>query len=246
MRCRHIFQKYENELSETSKTRLQKNPLRILDTKNENERKLLTDAPLLHDYIDNDSKEQYEQLKSLLQDLNITYVEDPFLVRGLDYYTRTAFELESDDLGAQSALAGGGRYDLLAMEIGSKNPVPAVGFAAGMERLLIALREANTELPQEPAPEIYIVGLGDKAQKWTLITAQSLRAEGRCVCFDLKGRSMKAQMREANRLKASFVVIVGEDELLKNTAVVKDMEQGSQEEVAFDNLVDYFNRSVPA
>ena len=240
------FLKYESELSETSKTRLEKNPLRILDTKNEKERKLLEGAPLLVDYIDAESRDQYEQLKSLLGDLKVKYVEDPFLVRGLDYYTRTAFELESDDLGAQSALAGGGRYDLLAMEIGSKKPVPAVGFAAGIERLLIALHEAGTEFPKEPVPDIYIVGLGGEAQKWSLLMAQTLRAEGHRVSYDLKGRSLKAQMREANRANASFVVIVGEDELLNEKAVVKDMTASSQEEVAFDILVGYFNRHVLA
>ena len=243
---RAYFKPYENELTETSKTRLEKNPLRILDTKNEKEKKILEGAPSLADFIDAESRSQYEQLKQLLSDLNIRFVEDPFLVRGLDYYTRTAFELESGDLGAQSALAGGGRYDLLAMEIGSKTPVPAVGFAAGMERLFIALHEGDNQFPEDPSPDVYLVGLGEEAHRWALLTAKTLRDAGNKVSFDLKGRSLKAQMREANRAKVPFVVIVGENELLNRAAVVKDMTESSQEEVAFEDLVSYFNRSVTA
>lgn len=243
---RAYFDRYKGDLTEVSLARLENNPLRILDTKNEKEQKLLDGAPLLVDYIDDESRAQYDTLKDMLTSLGIAFVEDPFLVRGLDYYTRTAFELESDDLGAQSALAGGGRYDLLAMEIGSKNPVPAVGFAAGMERLLIALRESNAEFPPEPVPDVFIVALGDAAQHWTVLTAQKLREAGKSVSYDLRGRSLKAQMREANRSNVSYVIIVGEDELQKKIAVVKDMKASSQEDVAFNGLIDYFKQAVPA
>lgn len=227
---------YKSELSETSQNRLEQNPLRILDTKNQRERELLADAPVLMDFVDDESRVHYEKVKSFLDGLEVKYVEDPFLVRGLDYYTRTAFELESADLGAQSALAGGGRYDLLAKEIGSKQPVPAVGFAAGIERLFIALQAIGCELPGEPAPDVYLVALGDKAQAWALPEAQALREKGLRVSLDLKGRSMKAQMRDANKSKARFVVIVGDNELDSGQASIKNMEAGSQDTVALNQV----------
>jgi histidyl-tRNA synthetase len=188
----------------------------------------------------------YETLKGLLEDMGIAYIEDPFLVRGLDYYTRTAFELESDDLGAQSALAGGGRYDLLALEIGSKNPVPAVGFAAGMERLLLAVAEAGNAIPTEPTPDVYLVSLGEEALYWALPEAMRLRAGGLRVALDLKGRSLKAQMREANRLGVRYTVIVGSDELRNRKVTVKNMTTSDQEEVVLDDLEAYLKQQAAA
>lgn len=229
--------KYLDELSETSRERLERNPLRILDTKNEKERQLLEDAPLLIDYIDEESRAHYEAVQMLLGDLGVPFEEDPFLVRGLDYYTRTAFELESENLGAQSALAGGGRYDLLAMEVGSKRPVPAIGFAAGMERLFLALEAQKKDLPTAPPLDVFLVALGDEAMRWVFSEAQRLRSEGLRVGIDLKGRSMKAQMREANRQNARHTLIVGKDELSTRQAQVKNMETGEQTEVAFDVLL---------
>lgn len=230
---------YKEDLSETSRQRLEHNPLRILDTKNEKERQLLEDAPRLIDYIDDASRAQYDEVKMLLGDLGVRFVEDPFLVRGLDYYTRTAFELESDNVGAQSALAGGGRYDLLALEVGSKRPVPAIGFAAGMERLFLALEAQETVLPTAPPLDVFVVALGDEAMRWAFGEAQRLRHEGLRVGLDLKGRSMKAQMREANRQNARQTIIVGKDELSSQQAQVKDMETGEQTEVAFDALAQH-------
>ena len=241
---RTYFEPYKNDLSETSKTRLEKNPLRLLDTKNEKERALLEEAPKLIDYVDNASREHYEQLKELLALVGIDYVEDPFLVRGLDYYTRTAFELISDDIGAQSALGGGGRYDLLAVEVGSKVPVPAVGFACGIERLLIALNEAGVDIPEEPPMDVFVVGLGEQAQKWSVDFVQQLRADRLKVSYDLRGKSMKAQMKEAHRQNSLYALIVGDNELQSQRAVVKNMETGDQEEVQFSDLIDYFTRAT--
>ena len=233
------FAPYKNDLSETSRRRLEVNPLRILDTKSERERELLAEAPKLSEFIDGESRTHYETLKGLLDDLCVRFVEDPFLVRGLDYYTRTAFELESDDIGAQSALAGGGRYDLLALEVGSKKAVPAVGFAAGMERLLIALAASGYTMPAEQRPDVYLIGLGEAASNWTLSTAQRLRATGLHVELDVQGRSLKAQMRNANRSNAANVVIVGEKEIVAKRAVVKHMDKGEQSEVRFQELDTY-------
>lgn len=233
---RKYLEPFVNDLSETSRQRLETNPLRILDTKDERERRLLHDAPILLDYIDDASRSHYEEVKSLLRLLDISYEEDPFLVRGLDYYTRTAFELESPRLGAQSALSGGGRYDLLAKEIGSDEPVPAVGFAAGMERLFLALIEKEDALPSALPPDVFFVALGEDAVRWSFRQANLLRRTGLRVGLDLKGRSMKAQMREANRQNARYAVIVGKDELETEKAQLKDLGTGEQVEVPFGEL----------
>lgn len=231
------FEPFANQLSETSRKRLQTNPLRILDTKDERERKLLKNAPLLSDFIDEESKAHYAQVKAYLADLEIAFDEDPFLVRGLDYYTRTAYELDSPTLGAQSSLAGGGRYDLLAQEVGSSAVVPAVGFAAGFERLFMALAGEGIELPRAGNTDVFVVALGEAAETWAFSAAHAWRSEGMSVSFDIQSRSMKAQMREANRQSASVVVIVGDDELEKGVAIVRQMETGEQREIPFDGLL---------
>ena len=230
---------YRDDLTETSQRRLETNPLRILDTKDERERQLLAEAPRLLDFVDADSLAHYDEVKGLLSDLGISFEEDPFLVRGLDYYTRTAFELESPDLGAQSALGGGGRYDLLAVEVGSKAPVPAVGFAAGLERLFLALEAQDVALPGPPAPDVFLVALGDQARRWVFAQAQRLRQAGLHAALDLRGRSMKAQMREANRQGAPYTVIVGDDELEAKRVQVKSMADGTQAEIDADELAAY-------
>jgi len=211
--------------------------MRILDTKNEKERELLQNAPRLSDFIDEDSRRHHQEVKDYLTAVGIEFEDDPFLVRGLDYYSQTAFEIESDALGAQGSLAGGGRYDLLSQELGSKQVIPAVGFGAGMERLLLALEAAGKADVPSDRPDAFLVALGDAALNWTFATAHSLRQHGLKVGYDLKGRSMKAQMREANRQSARFVVIVGDDELASGMAQVKDMDQSLQTSVPFDQLV---------
>ncbi len=230
------LQPYANQLSAISRKRLESNPLRILDTKDERERRLLEAAPRIIDFLSPTARAHYEAVKAHLQELGIAFVEDPFLVRGLDYYTHTTFELESPDLGAQSALAGGGRYDLLAQELGNEAPVPAIGFAAGIERLFIALEAQGYLFPEEPGVDVFFVVLGQNAMRWALRQAQQLRRAGLRVDLDLKGRSMKAQMREANRQQAHYAVIVGEEELLRGQVRVRDMRTGQQYDVAFDEL----------
>ena len=230
---------YTDDLSETSRRRLETNPLRILDTKLEHEQDLLEDAPLLTDFLDDESRAHYADVKRLLDDLGIDYEEDAHLVRGLDYYTRTAFELESPNLGAQSALAGGGRYDLLAQELGSDAPVPSIGFAAGMERLFLALEASDTDMPSPHGADVFLAALGEDAERWVFRTTQRLRAAGLHVAHDLKGRSLKAQMREANRQDATYTLIIGGNELNANAASVKHMASGEQVEVPFDELETY-------
>lgn len=230
------FAPYAAELSETSRRRLATNPLRILDTKNPRERELLADAPLLLDFVSDDARARYDSVRQYLTDFGIAYVESPLLVRGLDYYGHTLFELESSDLGAQSALAGGGRYDGLATDLGAKKPVPAVGFAAGIERLFLALETSGYAFAEDPKPDAFFVALGDEAERFVLAEAQRLRARGLSIALDLKGRSMKAQMREANRQDAPRVVIVGGDELARGHAVVQNMATSEKTDVALDGL----------
>ena len=235
------FKPYVGELSETSRNRLESNPLRILDTKVPREMELLSEAPRLVDFVDSESLQHYEAVKGLLADAEIGYVEDPMLVRGLDYYARTAFELESPHLGAQSALAGGGRYDLLAVELGSRSPVPAVGFAAGMERLFLALEAAGAMPDGGTGPEVFVVALGEAAMRRSFLLVRDLRSAGVNVAYDLLGRSLKAQMREANRINARWAVIIGEKELNEDSAAVKNMETGEQTAVEIGNIVRFLS-----
>ena len=243
---RDYLEPYADELSETSQRRLERNPLRILDTKIEHEQEILQDAPQLIDFVGEESLAHYDAVKKLLDDLGIEFHEDPHLVRGLDYYTETTFELESPGLGAQSALAGGGRYDRLAEVLGSDEPVPAVGFAAGMERVFLALDAADIDLPSASEPDVFIAALGEEAERWVFRTSQELRSAGLHVAHDLMGRSLKAQMKEANRQNAPYAMIIGGNELEAEAATVKEMESGEQEEVAFDRLTEYLKDHVAA
>ena len=232
------FAPHAEALSETSRQRLATNPLRILDTKAPHERALLADAPRIADYVGDDARAHYAAVRDLLGALDIPYVEDPLLVRGLDYYTRTVFELESDDVGAQSALAAGGRYDGLAEAVGSKRPVPAVGYAAGFERLFLALEAQAYAFPDAPSPDVFVVALGDAAQRAALPLAHRLRQSGRAVDLALGARSMKAQMKAADRSGARRTVILGEDELAAGVVQLRDLESGEQRPVPLDRLAD--------
>ena len=227
---------HADALSETSRRRLESNPLRILDTKNPDERALLADAPRLPDFVSDAARAHYDRLKELLDAAGVPYQEDPALVRGLDYYNRSVFELEHGALGAQGALAGGGRYDGLASVVGSKQPVPAVGFAAGLERLFIALDAEGIAAPPPPAPDAWLVALGDAAQARAFTLAQELRAAGLAVGYALGGRSMKAQMKAADRSGAPLAVLLGDDELADGAATVRDLAGGDQRSVALEHL----------
>ncbi|MCH8030639.1 MAG: histidine--tRNA ligase [Bacteroidetes bacterium] len=238
------FEPFRDRLSETSIQRLETNPLRILDTKNEDERALLADAPRITEFLSDEARAHFDAVKQYLDLLGIPYTEDPLLVRGLDYYNGVVFELESDDVGSQSALAAGGRYDGLAVSVGGKQPVPAVGWAAGIERLFLALQAGGHRFPEPVRPDAYLVALGTEAQNWTFAEAQRLRAAGLRVEYDLLGRSMKAQMKEANRQRARFAVIVGENELASGRATVRDLDSSEQREVAFDKLINALHRPL--
>ena len=226
-------------LSAISRQRLESNPLRILDTKNEQEKELLVDAPRITDFLSPADREHLVRVQAMLDRQGIDYVEDPLLVRGLDYYTGVVFELEAADssLGAQRALAAGGRYDGLAEAVGSKQTVPAVGWAAGIERLFMALDATGYAFPTAARADAFLVALGDEAERWAFAEAQRLRASGLQVSYDLQSRSLKAQMKEASRAGARYAVVVGSDELERGAATLRDLDQSEQRDVPFDELL---------
>ena len=225
-----------DKLSDVSKERFEKNPLRILDSKEEEDKPFIESAPLITDYLSETSVDHYQKVKEYLTELGIAFEEDPYLVRGMDYYTETAFELISPDLGSQDALAGGGRYDLLVEEIGGQ-PTPAVGFAAGMERLMIACDELGIQLGGEKSVDVYIVTLGDSARKWGVSHLPLIRDTGASATMDYKGRSMKAQMKDANRENTRYAIIVGDHELKTDKFTFRDMQNSEEEALPFSDIL---------
>jgi histidyl-tRNA synthetase len=226
-----------SEMSEISQQRFEKNPLRILDSKEEEDQPFIENAPVITDFLTEETAQHYEQVKHLLNDLEIPYEEDPHLVRGLDYYTRTAFELISPDLGAQDALGGGGRYDLLIEEIGGQS-TPAVGFAAGIERLMIACEELGIELADEETLDVYIVTLGDNARRWAVKHLPQLRKAGLSASMDYIGRSIKAQMKDADRENAHYTIIVGDNELNEGKFTLRNMKASEEDAYSFDEILN--------
>ena len=228
-----------DDLSKTSQDRYNNNPLRILDSKSPDEKELLKGAPDISDYWTSDDKSHFDEVCNLLKKIKIDYQLSPNLVRGLDYYTRTTFEITSNELGAQNAICGGGRYDELVEKLGGK-PTPGIGFAAGIERLLLASR---SEHKQENI-QIYIVGIGDSVRATLITLAENLRKNNFKTSFDYLRRSMKAQMREANKLGARYAIILGEDELKDKSVIIKDLSTSDQEKIALD-LVEKHMKSLP-
>jgi len=227
---------HKDSLSATSQKRLESNPLRILETKNPEEQKLIADAPSITDFWTADDKEHFSTVQNLLNGLNILYELDHQMVRGLDYYTRTTFEFISGNLGAQDAICGGGRYDGLVETLGGK-PTPAIGFAAGMERILLSM-----DIGRDDAKEntVYMINLVESASGQALFIANELRELGCYVIMDTLRRSLKAQLRDANRIGAVKAVIMGEEELKNKTVQIKDLTSGEQEEIVMNDLVKHF------
>lgn len=233
---REYLRPHFDQLSELSKTRFEKNPMRILDSKESEDQEFIKNAPVISDHLNEESAQHFQEVCKYLNMRGIEYVIDPLLVRGMDYYTRTAFELTSPDLGSQDALAGGGRYDLLVQEIGGQ-PTPAVGFAAGMERLLIACEELDIELAEEKSIDVFMVCLGDDARDWVIGQLPAFREQGISATMDYKGRSMKAQMKEANRQNAKFALIVGDNELTEGKYVLRNMLESAEEQLTVEEIL---------
>jgi histidyl-tRNA synthetase len=225
----------KSKLSEESQKRLSQNPLRILDSKDETDIQLTANAPLMKDHLCEGCSQHFESLKSALKLMNVSYEIDGRIVRGLDYYTKTAYEIISSDLGSQDALAGGGRYDLLVKELGGKE-TPAVGFAAGIERLLMVMEKQLLFPDGEPHPVLFIASADEQGKRWALEYAQIIRSKGIACEIDLLGRSLKAQMREADRQMAEYVIVVGEAELQSGTVALKQMRTGEAKSVPIATL----------
>ena len=226
----------KNELSETSQKRLKSNPLRILDTKDKKEVALLSDAPDILNCLNSEDLHHFEKVQGFLNELGIAHECSNKLVRGLDYYTRTTFEITSPDVGAQNALCGGGRYDELIKQLGGK-PTPAVGFAAGIERIMLALGEKQDQTTEKVM--VYIVTASESAEDSLFRLANELRQNGISTSFDTLRRSVKAQMREANRLAATHAVIVGDEEIADSSAKVKNLKTGEQNATSMKDLVSH-------
>ncbi len=225
----------KDELSEDSKKRLDTNILRILDSKDRNDKQLLKDAPSILDFLKNESIEHFESVKELLKIADIPFVVEPKLVRGLDYYTHTTFEITSTSVGSQSALCGGGRYNLLIEQLGGKE-TPAVGFAAGIERILLACKAEDAFNPGEENIDIYIVRLDKDLENKAFEIASYFRKKNMKVEIDYLSKSVKAQMREANKLNANYVLFIGGDEYQQKKAQLKNMKTSEQELVSLDKL----------
>lgn len=224
-----------NELSEESRKRFDTNILRIFDSKIENDQQIIENAPLLLEHLGDETLEHFEHVKRILLNAGIRFEIDPKLVRGLDYYTHTTFEVLSGSVGAQSALCGGGRYNKLIEELGGAE-TPGVGFAAGMERILIACESENSFQLGDPSIDIYVVRIDKELAEKTYGLGLFFRRNGLAVEVDYASRSIKAQMREANKLNAKYVLMIGGSEYENGKTVLKNMSDGSQEELSIDNL----------
>lgn len=233
-----FFEAKKDQLCEDCLERLYKNPLRILDCKEEGCKKASEGAPEITDYLCEECHHKFEAVKHYLDALGISYTVDPRLVRGLDYYTNTAFEIQYPPLGAQSAVCGGGRYDGLVEEIGGPS-TPGIGFAIGLERLLLALDMQNLIPVPAENKKVYIAALGEDAIAAGFKIQEELRSRHVIADMDLQGRSLKGQMKQAGRMNAVYTIIIGSNELEKGKAVVKTMETGTQQELPFEEVADY-------
>ncbi len=235
------FEPRIGEFCQDCQNRLEKNPMRILDCKQDREHELMKSAPSIIEYLNDESKGYFEKVQQYLTDLAIPFTVDPNLVRGLDYYNHTAFEIMSDaeGFGAITTLCGGGRYNGLTQEIGGPE-TPGIGFAFSIERFIAALKAEAVELPVNKGIDCYLVSLGEEAKDYTVGLLQRLRLAGFSAERDYLDRKIKAQMKAADRLNAKFVAILGENELKENRILVKRMETGDQWEMDLENFIEKF------
>ena len=231
------------ELDEATKARVQVNPLRVLDDKRKEVQALLVDAPLMPDHLCAECADHHEKVLGYLDALGVEYEKAPRLVRGLDYYVRTTFECVHDGLGAQSAIGGGGRYDGLIETLGGP-PMAGVGFGLGVDRTCLAVQAEGIQLVDESQVDVYVIPVGESAQIAVVKLAGQLRARGITTDIAYDGRSIKAAMKGADRSGAKFAVIIGDDELASSTVVLKDLVNGSQENVPVDSVIETLTASL--
>ena len=236
---KEYFASRVDELCDTCRDRLDRNPMRILDCKSPVCSEIAKDAPVVLDYLCDECKEHFEKTKSYLDAMNIEYIVNPQIVRGLDYYTKTVFEFVADSIGAQGTVCGGGRYDGLIEELGGQH-TPSLGFAMGLERLQLVMEAQGCEFPEPSRPDLFIVAMGDKATLKAVEIAKDMRDEGYSVVYDLNGRSLRAQMKYADKINAKYNVVIGDNEVDTKSAVLKDMATGEQSDISLETFVSGF------
>lgn len=233
------FEGRKDELCDTCKDRLERNPMRILDCKSPVCSEIAKDAPVVLDYLCDECREHFEKVKSYLNAQNIAFKVNPRIVRGLDYYTKTVFEFISESIGAQGTVCGGGRYDGLIEELGGQK-TPSLGFGLGIERLMLLMEAQGCEFPKESMPDLFIAALGEKAQLKAVEIANDMREEGFTCLYDVNGRGLRAQMKYANKLGAKYTIVLGDDEVESGIAKLKNMESGEETEIALQMFVSGF------
>lgn len=236
---KEYFASRVDELCDTCRDRLDRNPMRILDCKSPVCSEIAKDAPVVLDYLCDECKEHFEKTKSYLDAMNIEYIVNPQIVRGLDYYTKTVFEFFADSIGAQGTVCGGGRYDGLIEELGGQH-TPSLGFGMGLERLQLVMEAQGCEFPEPSRPDLFIVAMGDKATLKAVEIAKDMRDEGYSVVYDLNGRSLRAQMKYADKISAKYNVVIGDNEVDTKSAVLKDMATGEQSNISLETFVSGF------
>ena len=232
---REYFAGHIGELCETCRGRLERNPLRILDCKSPVCSAIAKGAPLMRDYLCEDCRDHFAKVRAGLDNIGIAYVENPTIVRGLDYYTRTVFEFVHTGAGAQGVVCGGGRYDGLVEQLGGK-PTPGIGFGMGLERLLMVMEAEGVAIPADRTPDLYLCSMGDAARALAERIAAAQRARGLWAETDVMGRGLKPQMKYANKIGAQYVVVLGEDEVASGSARLKRMADGAEIEISLDAL----------
>lgn len=235
---KEYFKPHLKNMCATCQSRYEKNPLRMLDCKEDECKKINAGAPEIIDYLCDDCKNHFEKVKSLLDNQGIEYSVNSRIVRGLDYYTKTVFEFVSTEIGAQGTVCGGGRYDNLLEELGTGS-VPAIGFAAGIERLLLLMENTGAEFPEESKPRIYFAGMDEKSREICFKTAAYLRGNGISAEIDLMGRSVKAQLKYADKLGAKYVAVIGESEAQSGVVNLKKMSDGSVTAVKINDIYTF-------
>lgn len=241
---RTYFSEQEDALCDTCKGRLERNPMRILDCKSPVCQKIAKDAPAVLDYLCADCRDHFDKVQTYLKAQNIAYTINPRIVRGLDYYTKTVFEFISDSIGAQGTVCGGGRYDGLIEELGGQK-TPSLGFGMGLERLQLLMEAQGCAFPAAEKPDLFIAALGDKATLKAVELAKDMRSEGFSVLYDLNQRSVRAQMKYANKLNAKFNVVLGDNEVDAGSAKLKNMETGEESDISLTTFInDFYNISM--
>lgn len=233
---REYFSARKDELCDTCKERLDRNPMRILDCKSTVCSEIAQGAPVVLDYLCDDCREHFETVKKYLTAQNIDFTVNPQIVRGLDYYTKTVFEFVSNSIGAQGTVCGGGRYDGLIEELGGQK-TPSLGFGLGLERLMLLMEAQGCEYPEDARPDLFIAALGEKATLKAIDIAKDMRAEGYSCLYDLNSRSLRAQMKYADKLNAKYTIVIGDSEVEEGVAKLKDMQTGEETEIALATFV---------